>query len=832
MLKKNSEIVAVMVLLFFYSYVYPSFYNSDENTISYWSFNSSTFTVSDLSGNALHGTVFNSSFTDSSMLFSSGSGTYAVFPSIDSLLATDSFTIQTRIKITQLPSASESEAVIFGYRDGSGTTEYGYELGIKLIDGKGFLFCMLGGKDSPCILVSSTPLEINSWYDIALQYDKKHLTIFVNGYMNAQQFYSDSLRLIDSSFYVGCRPAETRSAFFDGEIKEVVVSKTTRLPYHNFVLPKDKYTVGLWRFNSLEGGLALDESDNENHGVVSGNVTCVTENGKTFYKFRNSLTKMDISNISELETSNNFSIEAILRTPSFSTDTGRILFRIMNDDSLSIGVDICRDYKRNFAFFTYGPYAIPELSKAIIKAPIPIGLEHSWYKLKVEYRLGRRKIFLNDSCIASDTVNIMIKFPKHYFTCIGNDNGERHNTFLHSDIDEFKISNFNHNYKPVFISIPDTVAIESHLYTYPISVIDPDSDVVTLKLEKGSKNMFIRNDTLFFQPDSIDVSVCSLLISATDDKGGVSFQSSVIKVLSREAHIVISRIHPAQDSLCIAEGEAISFMVSANSKDEWRAISYQWYDEGVLIATDSAIVINTSYASPRVKEIKLILFDGVEFFERKWHICINNIEIKPQIVKPIEGGFVSYDSLFIWLLSDPDYSLDSTKFDITFSKAINPDSSIFSIRAVQGFELKLSQVDTHGEFQDQTPYLWRVRIHDSIDTAAYSKPELFVFTNNESVIESNQEFHDDANCFNIYPNPSNPATRIHISHQKKGILCISIYNIKGDIIKKYYLPKLNNSVSVNWDGKDANNIACASGIYIVDAVIDGFRQRKRILLSR
>jgi flagellar hook assembly protein FlgD len=75
-----------------------------------------------------------------------------------------------------------------------------------------------------------------------------------------------------------------------------------------------------------------------------------------------------------------------------------------------------------------------------------------------------------------------------------------------------------------------------------------------------------------------------------------------------------------------------------------------------------------------------------------------------------------------------------------------------------------------------------------------------------------------------YPNPFHTFTNLKVDlSQQKQIrdASIQVYNIKGQILKSIQLSaKSGEQISV-WDGMDENGRICASGVYIMNLMING-----------
>ncbi len=67
---------------------------------------------------------------------------------------------------------------------------------------------------------------------------------------------------------------------------------------------------------------------------------------------------------------------------------------------------------------------------------------------------------------------------------------------------------------------------------------------------------------------------------------------------------------------------------------------------------------------------------------------------------------------------------------------------------------------------------------------------------------------------NNYPNPFNPTTTISYSLPEKGNVCIEVYNIKGQKVKRLVNEhKESGHHTIKWNGTDENNKSVGSGVY-------------------
>lgn len=84
-----------------------------------------------------------------------------------------------------------------------------------------------------------------------------------------------------------------------------------------------------------------------------------------------------------------------------------------------------------------------------------------------------------------------------------------------------------------------------------------------------------------------------------------------------------------------------------------------------------------------------------------------------------------------------------------------------------------------------------------------------------------------------YPNPFNPITQISFTLPKTQAAQLSIYNLKGQLVKRLIdatLPAGENTIS--WDGTDARGNVVSSGIYSYRLLSEGKSISRKMLLMK
>ena len=84
-----------------------------------------------------------------------------------------------------------------------------------------------------------------------------------------------------------------------------------------------------------------------------------------------------------------------------------------------------------------------------------------------------------------------------------------------------------------------------------------------------------------------------------------------------------------------------------------------------------------------------------------------------------------------------------------------------------------------------------------------------------------------------YPNPFNPETTISFSIKNNEHVRLSIYNIRGQLVKTLINDDLNAGEHfVVWDGNDYNNLTVSSGLYFYRIETNTFNDVKRMVLLK
>jgi len=120
----------------------------------------------------------------------------------------------------------------------------------------------------------------------------------------------------------------------------------------------------------------------------------------------------------------------------------------------------------------------------------------------------------------------------------------------------------------------------------------------------------------------------------------------------------------------------------------------------------------------------------------------------------------------------------------------------------------------------------------------YATGRVFIYSGNtaltDTVVANDDPVELEAGWeLNVYPNPFNPSTTIAFNIPETGRARVSIYNVKGQIVKDLLNAELTRGDhSLVWDGRDENNFSVASGIYFIKLESGGKTSIRKAMLVK
>jgi len=84
-----------------------------------------------------------------------------------------------------------------------------------------------------------------------------------------------------------------------------------------------------------------------------------------------------------------------------------------------------------------------------------------------------------------------------------------------------------------------------------------------------------------------------------------------------------------------------------------------------------------------------------------------------------------------------------------------------------------------------------------------------------------------------YPNPFNPSTTIYYMLKEDGVVRLSIYNVRGQLIRDLVNARQPlGEHAIEWDGRDQNGTIVPSGAYLYSIEVNDFKSTRKMALTK
>jgi len=355
---------------------------------------------------------------------------------------------------------------------------------------------------------------------------------------------------------------------------------------------------------------------------------------------------------------------------------------------------------------------------------------------------------------------------------------------------------------------------------------------------------------------NIDVSVYEGIVTLTPDADWFGFEDIIFTAtddsmasVTDEVRVTVNNVNdapviiefdPSASSITINETEMQTFLVIATDIDS-EILAYQWFVDDIMQVdqTVSTYTYESDYYSAGTYLIKCIVDDGIS--EREGKVSKIDKSVESAMNKEESRASVSQEWELIVIDSDQSVVVNELVPDvgtiiidegeiINFSvDAFDPDGNDLeyswqidgveqSIEATYDFitdensageyEITLNVTDNfgEGESRDAIYYAWNVVVENVLDSGIVLTPLVSKLYQNR-------------------PNPFNPDTCIllDISENETGVL--TIFNMKGQIVKTQSFNSGTHNYLWNADN-------CSSGVYFYRLITDSKTETKKMLLLK
>ena len=253
----------------------------------------------------------------------------------------------------------------------------------------------------------------------------------------------------------------------------------------------------------------------------------------------------------------------------------------------------------------------------------------------------------------------------------------------------------------------------------------------------------------------------------------------------------------------------------------------------VQVATDlnfNNVIVNDSTITDTMKAINGLLNNTsyywrvyaknpglISSYSAVWHFTTAALPAAPVLISPPNNSFgISTTAKLDWT-SEP--SALSYRVQVS-SDSTFASSQLDSVTTVDSIFIP------SGRLNNNTRYFWHVRSQNNIGNGSYSA--YFVFTTSLVGITNNSEIPKVFRLYNNYPNPFNPATKIHFDLPKSSFTKIVVYDVLGREVETIVNEQLNpGSYTADW-----NAINYPSGIYFYKITAGDYTATRKMVLIK
>lgn len=370
---------------------------------------------------------------------------------------------------------------------------------------------------------------------------------------------------------------------------------------------------------------------------------------------------------------------------------------------------------------------------------------------------------------------------------------------------------------PEFVDLPDTITVN---YGEPVTVQleaeDKDNDPLTCSVLNPPVNSEFDPDTNRFTwtPRVDQKGTWTIKFRVEDDKTGYlkgfDLDSVIINVVSQ---IKIYSYYPT-DLSEIRKPEIIEFSVQVMDQGIHQ-LSYKWSVDGIPepVNTNRFSFYSTKY-SRGDHVIKVVVTDGISSDSLVWNTVVTKVELST-----FEAQAVPFEGVRLyWETSN---EVNNAGFNVLRSNSENGPYQKLNSR------LMLSNTKGEYAFLDTTA--------TGGHTFYYKLEDLSLngYSNQSEAIRVKLDLPGAFKVLQNYPNPFNPETTIRFQLPAKSDIRISIFNIRGQLVKALINERMAPGYyEISWDGTNNQDLRVASGVYYYRFHTKEYQSIKKMVLLK
>ncbi|NOY60606.1 MAG: T9SS type A sorting domain-containing protein [Calditrichaeota bacterium] len=373
---------------------------------------------------------------------------------------------------------------------------------------------------------------------------------------------------------------------------------------------------------------------------------------------------------------------------------------------------------------------------------------------------------------------------------------------------------------PLFDAIPDYTILENQTVSFYVRATDDDGDPITYgvrNLPAGASFDSLGTRQFSWHPDYFAAGEYTVHFMAWDNKGG--FDDEPVKIVVENVNRLPQIINYEPIAFQVVGhksiGEIFRFMVQVVDADN-DEISYEWYNNGVLVSTKNYYDCDVTAQTLKSHIIKVKVSDGFsDPIEHEWALYVKTpveladfsgeVEVGKGIRLKWETGSEANHAGFNLFRKEE----GGSEYKKINDMLIRPDGT----RQYEFFDRQVKVGKTYLYKLEDVSLTGSRTQHESISIFV-EKPVSFELSQN-------------------YPNPFNALTQIRYQLPEQSVLSIKIYNILGQEVRTLVDGvKEAGYHTVIWNGLDNFNRPVSSGIYYYRFKTATFVQTRKMVFLK
>ncbi|MBT6994695.1 MAG: tandem-95 repeat protein [Candidatus Cloacimonetes bacterium] len=428
-----------------------------------------------------------------------GWGDYVGIPDADALDLTGGFTIELWMNATSWTDESYQGVLVSKDEWSNGGSGYGITCG-----NDGELSFIIGGSDGVWHDITTSGLQLDTWYHITAVHDGANLRLYVNGTEVANSAIAVGAVVNGEDLHIG-NHTFVNDRNFDGKIDEVRIWNVVRSESEiqanmsNELIGSEEGLAGYWNMNE---GVVQDLTDSGNHGTPYGDVSWSTDVPFIFYTYTPNAGWFGTDSFTYTATDGELESNLATVTLTVNSNNGGIAFyppeslTFAEDTSLVVDLNDYISNPENLPL-TYLVGGNAHINVAIDAGVTTFTSEENWFGSETM----TFTVYTEERILIAEDVLVIVESQNDVPTIAIPDLSFVEDGYITMDMSEFVGDVDGDN---LSLSASATINVSVSIYDFEVTIVSPENWF-------GSEDViFTVNDGVETVTDSVEVTVTSV----------------------------------------------------------------------------------------------------------------------------------------------------------------------------------------------------------------------------------------------------------------------------------------------------------------------------------